>query len=334
LAEEGASIKKEFGENVDVSLDGYDHELIARDTEDLDHEAFGEMEDKSDGEDDASEDDHELVQRALEAENGDLGNDIDYSLEGYDHKLVARDQGVDHGSDEVDYSLEGYDHELVARGLADDNEEEDDDIDDGDLETRDAAAQDTGILAGAVPKNILKKLGRMKSHHVQHAKRSDHEDGEDETEDSIEARDAALPAGTLKKLNRLKPHHVQNSKRTAEDLEELKSDHGAENGGDLDAEVDTSLEGYENGLVARDDGEEDDAEDDDEDFETQTEPQGYDHSKLDQENSTEESGDKGKNLVARSVEEGGNEEDKADDNDDVDEDTDVNSWLNVKRWFQ
>lgn len=48
-----------------------------------------------------------------------LGEGVDYSLAGYDHKLAARDLETESDTPvdekvDIDYSLEGYDHDLVA----------------------------------------------------------------------------------------------------------------------------------------------------------------------------------------------------------------------------
>ncbi|SMY19339.1 unnamed protein product [Zymoseptoria tritici ST99CH_1A5] len=321
LANEAADIQKEFGQSVDVSLDGYDHELVARsvaeNADDNPEETDGivvEENDEVEDEDEEADEEAELVQRDVTEEDDDdseLPADVDYSLEGYNHKLVARNRGANPDTDLIDYSLEGYDHELIARQVVpieDEGDEEDEGEDaeesdgtlDSDLRVRDAAALDNGVLAGAVPKNILKKLGRMMPHHVQ-AKRS-----EDEDDDSADlaARDAALPARLRKKLQRLKPHHaaryqrIHHAKRTADDP--FKEQYVAESG-DQETEVD---------------------DDDDFDYETQDEPTGYDHSTLEQQASTEGKDDDKVDLVTRSVTSG------------EDEDfTEEKSWLDVKRWF-
>jgi hypothetical protein len=368
LADEAAAIQKDFGDKVDVSLDGYDHELVARGVgEDVDYslEGYDELDEDEDDDEEEDGDGHEttdtepaIVQRDVEDVDGgdDLGDNVDYSLEGHDHTLVARDRGVVPESEEVDYSLEGYDHELVAREATDDDEDEATNID---LKIRDAAAHDKGSLAGAIPKNIMKKLGRMKAHNVQPHKRSDDDDEDDDNEDAddtvdLEARDAAAPASILKKLNRLKPYHVKNDKRStdsaeldardaalpanilkklnkikpnhvkhqnrmAADTEEFKKRYAAEEGGDADTDFDLSLEGYDHAAVARDKGEK---EDNEYDFESQDEPQGYDHSKLETESVVEEDEDDRADLVTRTV---------GDEAEQVDEEK---SWLNVKRWFQ
>ena len=100
----------EDDDETDYSLDGYDHELVARDL-------HGKMVYPSNQAkfDKTFFEKHGSMHHARDVE-GD--GETDYSLDGYDHELVARDVGdVDGLEEEVDSSLDGYDHELVARDV-------------------------------------------------------------------------------------------------------------------------------------------------------------------------------------------------------------------------
>jgi hypothetical protein len=197
-------------------------------------------------------------------------------------------------------------HNVQPLKRSDDDDEDDDneDADDtADLEARDAAA----------PASILKKLNRLKPHHVKNDKRSTDEESDPA---ELDARNAAAPASILKKLNKMKPNYVKHQKRMAADSEEFKKRYAAEEGGDAETDFDLSLEGYDHALVARDNGEK---EDDEYEFESQEEPQGYDHSELEAESVVEEDEDDKADHVTRTT---GNE---------AEQDDEEESWLNVKR---
>lgn len=108
-----SAVAQETSAEIDESLEGYDHQLLA----------------------------HGVFERDIQDAKLEFGDEVDISLEGYDHELVtrnllakrggygeaslhARDQLSqevpslfhDDGQD-VDFSLEGYDHDLVARSL-------------------------------------------------------------------------------------------------------------------------------------------------------------------------------------------------------------------------
>lgn len=121
VAREATGEVPNFGdEEVDVSLEGYGG-FEERDVDGVD--GFEEIEE---------DDDSELTRRDAEDEDEDEeGEEIDYSLEGYDADVLQRrDASADDGG-EIDYSLEGYDAEteeegepsLEARGVDDDEDD-------------------------------------------------------------------------------------------------------------------------------------------------------------------------------------------------------------------
>lgn len=173
LAAEISSIEAEFGDSVDTSLDGYDHELVTRDEHAAESaETWGEKirhlpakaarvlkphhkVTRSDDDDDDKDDEDEVwapvnkremiehEKRALEAMY--QGEEIDFSLEGYDERLLDEDDDEDQDDEgslhtrgeAIDYSLEGYDEKLLEEAYA-----EDGDDDDLSLEKRSSATAD------------------------------------------------------------------------------------------------------------------------------------------------------------------------------------------------
>ncbi|KAK5132695.1 hypothetical protein LTR08_008739 [Meristemomyces frigidus] len=116
-------------EEIDYSLEGYDHEIVARsdDEEEVDYSLEGY--------------DHEIVASSDDEE------EVDYSLEGYDHELAARSDIPDFGDEDVDTSLEGFsDTGLHARDVPD-FEDEDEEID----TSLDGYSSTSGLHARDIP---------------------------------------------------------------------------------------------------------------------------------------------------------------------------------------
>ncbi|KAF2169283.1 hypothetical protein M409DRAFT_52542 [Zasmidium cellare ATCC 36951] len=188
---------------------------------------------------------------------------------------------LDEHGEKVDVSLDGYDHDLVARDLEDEPTIEG-------LEGRDAG----------LDYEALRKLGRMKPHHVQHHARDDEDDQDDvtpyvdldpEDEDDDEDADAPFaddepdPVGDADKVSQ-PPIAERAAGDDDEDFEEVfddeEDDEEVEQGepGSYDSglyersfgldsedeEIDYSLEGYDPSILRR--GEDDDDEFDEETF--------------------------------------------------------------------
>lgn len=298
-----ADVAKET-EELDATLDGYDHHLIARNA--LEGEAA-----------------------AIKAEFGD---DVDVSLEGYAHLLFARGEAEDVEADlggNVDVSLEGYDDSILeARSDADDEN-----VDENELATQHAQAladvdEDYDQLPdGMDPAEYEKELAAkdaeddtipvarrdtddgadesdkdIAAQHAQALADDDEDydtipDGVDEADylkdlDAKDAEDDSIPvkrreadadadaifspsAAERKRLGRMRPHYVNHEERMAADLKQFMKRYADES--EDDAEVDISLEGYDHKLVRRQLVEDDE---DQEWEEPQEELKGYDHSKL------------------------------------------------------
>ncbi|KAK4626320.1 hypothetical protein CLAFUW4_04486 [Fulvia fulva] len=228
--------------------------------------------------------DQPAVRHALADEDGDIpafsdDQEIDTSLDGYDHESVARDLRENNRAkrapldirdtlaDEainmiheygqgVDVSLDGYDHDAVAR-----------DVEDGPLEN---VERGLGFEAA-------RRLGRMKPHYVQHGERDEEveidEDGEDDgpwvdldayDEGDVEERDADdEDVGDGLKDEGDTPLVTFERDVEDEDPGDGLDDEGdtplvtlerdvEDEGDDAHDDIDTSLEGYDHSLLDRD----------------------------------------------------------------------------------
>ncbi|KAK4503671.1 hypothetical protein PRZ48_004586 [Zasmidium cellare] len=171
----------------------------------------------------------------------------------------------EHGEN-IDVSLDGYEHKLVARDLEDE----------ATIEGLDA--RDAGLDYEA-----LRKLGRMKPHHVQHQARDDAEDDEDDEYDDTpyvdldpEDEDAAdrEPDPVVEANEATQP---QVSERAVgddeEDFEEVFGDEEDEEEDEVESEEPGS---YDSGLYERSFGSEDEDEDEDDQEDIDYSLEGYD----------------------------------------------------------
>lgn len=131
FAQAKAAAREQLGDEIDYSLEGYDLDA-------LDRRSFDEHEDKwafapdwqqfdfggdnaglatelEEGHDIPKLSRREAVTQQEDSIREQLGDGVDYSLEGYDHGLLERDLD----EEEVDFSLEGYAHDLVGGSIAD-----------------------------------------------------------------------------------------------------------------------------------------------------------------------------------------------------------------------
>lgn len=232
-------VAQETSAEIDETLEGYDHELLA----------------------------HGILERDIQDAKLEFGDEVDISLEGYDHELVTRDLLVKRGGygkaslhnrdqlsqevpsllhedgQEIDFSLEGYDHDLVARSLEGMQE----------LDFGGMPAVEAGERAMDKP-HSLSSTSPVQTIHVRRVselnaeeKRSLSADSTDETVEDVQ---------TLQLLT-----------RRAALAEEEAAVRGA-----LGDDVDYSLDGYDHSLFSRDTGTIDGDRED-----VKFGPEGYDH---------------------------------------------------------
>lgn len=229
LEKDAAAIKAEFGDDVDTSLDGYEHLLFARD--------------------------------------GDDAGDIAVSVEGYGEAVLeARDD--EEGATQSDAEFAA----ALAKSLAEDDEDYDtipDGVDEADYqkELDEKNAEDNSIPVErreaeaklSLPANAKYLVPAVVSPVVS------------------ESLIIAPTAAEKKRLGRMKPHYAQHTERVAADLKQFMR-RFADDPESGDEEVDVSLEGYDHELVRREAA---GIEDGDNDWEEpQEELKGYDHSQL------------------------------------------------------
>ncbi|CZT21055.1 uncharacterized protein RCC_06916 [Ramularia collo-cygni] len=189
------------------------------------------------------------LEKDAAAIKAEFGEDVDTSLDGYDHLLLTREAGE--VEDDAEFAAQ------LAASLAEDDEEYD-----------------------AVPDGVSEE---------EYQKELDEKDAADDTipvERRDADAKLVLPklvfspsAAERKRLGRMKPHYVKHTERVSADLKQFMRRFADDPDGD-DEEVDVSLEGYDHELVKREFADIDDGENDWE--EPQEELKGYDHSKLEE----------------------------------------------------
>lgn len=222
--------------------------------------------------------------------HADATNDqeeVDVTSEDFDYHLYARNALEQEAAaikaefgDDVDTTLEGYEHLLFARSEVGANDEENSQSD------ADFAAHLAKSLAeddedcDALPDGVEE---------ADYQKELDQNNAEDNTL-PLDRRDAeaklaaplhkfvfAPTAAEKKRLGRMKPHYVKHEERVSADLKQFMRRFADDPEGD-DGDVDVSLEGYDHELVRRESAGVDDGDNDWEEPEEQL--KGYDHSKL------------------------------------------------------
>ena len=234
-----STVAQETSAEVDESLEGYDHQLLA------------------DG----------IFERDIHDAKLDFGDEVDISLEGYDHELVTRNLLAKRGGfgdaslhtrdqlsqegpsllhedgQEVDFSLEGYDHDLVARSLEGMQELELGGM--PEVEAGEGAMDKLHSLGSTSPVQTI-HVRRVSEHNAEE-KRSLSADSTDETVEDVQAL-----------------HLLTRRAALAEEEAAVR--------GSLGDDIDYSLDGYDHSLFSRDTGNTDGDRED-----VKSGPEGYDH---------------------------------------------------------